>query len=150
MDLKNHISAAVEEIFASMVMMDVERSDDHLDVEKLRNTITSSVGLTGVRRGLLAIHFPIEVALAITSSFLMMDVTEINEDVEDAIGELANMVGGDFKSFLSEKGGDIDLSIPTTITGASYDFRSIAQTSRCLMSFSVAAGIFSVDCQLQK
>ena len=42
------------------------------------------------------------VAMTITGSFLGMDVEEMNEDVEDAVGELANMLGGDIKSALSE------------------------------------------------
>lgn len=37
---------------------------------------------------------PNKVAIAITSSFLGMAVEEINVDVEDAIGELVNMLGG--------------------------------------------------------
>lgn len=150
MDLETHISTAVKEIFSSMVMMEVTQTDEHLQVEKLKDTISSIVGLAGVEKGLLAIHLPVPVALAITSSFLMMEVTSIDEDVEDAVGELANMVGGEFKAFLSDNGGDIELSIPTTVSGESYDFRSIAETERHLISFSVEAGTFTVDCQHQK
>ena len=49
------------------------------------------IGLAGTHKGVLAIHIPNKVAMAITSSFLGMEVDEINEDVKDAVGELANM-----------------------------------------------------------
>lgn len=48
----------------------------------------------------------------ITGSFLGMEVEAINADVEDAIGELANMLGGNVKTILLENGRNINLSLP--------------------------------------
>ncbi|CAG37379.1 chemotaxis protein CheX [Desulfotalea psychrophila] len=150
MDLKGDIVSAVDAIFSSMVMMPVEPSDVALELEPLTKSISAMVGFAGARKGMIAVHMPQNVALAVTSSFIMMDVTEINEDVEDAIGELANMLGGQIKSVLAENGRDIELSIPTTISGQSYDFRSTGDNDRTVVYFKVDAGIFAIDCQLQK
>ena len=62
----------------------------------------------------------------------------------------ANMLGGQIKSVLAVNGRDIDLSIPTTISGQSYDFRSMGDNDRTVVYFKVDAGLFAVDCQLQK
>ncbi len=115
----------------------------------LTNTITGMVGLAGTHKGVLAVHIPHKVAMAITSSFLMMDVDEINEDVHDAVGEIANMIGGNVKTILSEKGGDIDLSLPSTITGSQYSFQSEKEVDKVIIDFDTGNGHFLVEMDLE-
>lgn len=148
--MQSHIQAAMAEIFASMVMMEIDVSETNLDLDApLKQSLTAIIGFSGTTKGLVALHMPKEVALAITSSFLMMDVDVINEDVKDAIGELTNMICGEVKNKLVTTGLEVELSIPTTIVGDSYDFRCGAETERLLTSFKVDAGVFTVDLQLQ-
>lgn len=150
MDIRDQIVSSTVEIFTTMVMMDVAVSDEICEkLKTLENTITGVIGLAGTHKGVLAIHFPIPVACAITTSFLGMEVTELNEDVEDAIGEIANMLGGNVKSILSEKGRDIDLSLPTTISGKEYVFQTIKSAERVAIPFRVATGSFVVELQLE-
>lgn len=148
--MQSHIQKAMAEIFASMVMMEIDVSETHLDLDApLKESITAIIGFSGTSKGLVALHVPKDVALAITSSFLMMEVAELNEDVKDAIGELTNMISGEVKNKLMSNGLSVDLSVPTTIVGDSYDFRCGADTERVITSFKVDSGIFSVDFQLQ-
>ncbi len=116
----------------------------------LKESISGVIGLAGTHKGVLAIHIPNKVAMAITSAFLGMDVIEMNEDVEDAVGELANMLGGNVKSILSENGRDISLSLPSTITGQNYDFQPTKEAERIIIPFHCAAGEFAIDLQLEK
>jgi chemotaxis protein CheX len=88
--------------------------------------------------------------MAITSSFLGMDVDEIGEDVEDAVGELANMLGGNIKTILSERGRDIELSMPSTISGREYDFQPTKEADRIAIQFVCEVGKFGVELQLEK
>lgn len=150
MEIRNKIITSVEEIFSSMVMMPVGLAEFTPEINPLVDSISAVIGFAGERKGLLAVHMPQSVAIAVTSSFLMMDVEEMNDDVDDAIGELANMLGGEIKSVLSENGRDINLSVPTTISGHSYDFQSLRSNERILVAFAVDAGVFCVDCQLEK
>ncbi len=99
---------------------------------------------------MLAVHIPHQVAFAITSNFLGIDIDEINEDVEDAIGEIANMLGGNIKSILSEKGRDIDLSLPSTVSGKEYGFQTIKGAEKIIISFDSDSGQFIVELQLEK
>lgn len=135
-----------------MVMMEVVASSDPVLEESVHNeSITGLIGLAGTYKGVLAIHMPNEVALAVTSSFLGMEVDEINADVEDAIGELANMLGGNVKTILSENGRDINLSLPSTISGKSYNFQLASEAAeRTVICFETAAGRFHVELQLQQ
>ena len=151
MDISGKIIDATNEIFSSMVMMEVTvKGDIQSTLAPLENSITGVIGLAGTHKGVLAMHFPKPVAMAITGSFLGMDVDEINEDVEDAVGELANMLGGSVKSILSTKGRDIDLSLPSVISGANYDFQPTREIERVVIPFQCDAGDFIVELELEK
>ena len=151
MDIKAKIIEAAIEIFSSMVMMDITVEAEAVnDSGKLHDTITGLIGLAGTHKGVLAIHIPHPVAMAITSNFLGMDVNEINEDVEDAVGELANMLGGSVKTVLAENGRDIDLSLPSTISGASYTFQPSKDVEKVVVRFGTPNGSFLVELQLEK
>ncbi len=150
MDIQDKMIEATKEIFSSMVMMEItvkEVMDNH---GALNDTITGMIGLAGTHKGVLAVHLPYSVAQAITSSFLMMDVEEINEDVHDAVGEIANMLGGNVKTILSEKGRDIDLSLPSTISGSQYSFQSDKQVDKVIIEFDTGKGTFIVEMDLEK
>jgi chemotaxis protein CheX len=98
----------------------------------------------------LAIHIPNQVAFDITGSFLGMEVSEINADVQDAIGEIANMLGGNLKTILSDKGKDIQLSLPSTISGDQYNFTSQAEVDQIILPFKAPSGTFFVEVELER
>jgi chemotaxis protein CheX len=150
-DISGQIVESTHEIFSSMVMMEVALSGEIKDsIPPLTDSITGVIGLAGTHKGVLAIHFPNTVAMAITGSFLGMDVDEVNEDVEDAVGELANMLGGSVKAILSAKGRDINLSLPSIISGKSYDFQPTQDVERIVIPFTCDAGEFVVELELEK
>lgn len=151
MDISGKIIEATNEIFSSMVMMEVSVTGPvQSKLPSLENSITGVIGLAGTHKGVLAMHFPHPVAMAITGSFLGMDVDEINEDVEDAVGELANMLGGSVKSILSANGRDIELSLPSIISGKNYDFQPTRDIDRVVIPFQCDAGDFTVELELEK
>jgi chemotaxis protein CheX len=150
-ELREKIIESAKEIFSSMLMMEITAGEDvNTESLPLTDSISGVIGLAGTHKGVLAIHLPHKVAIAITSSFLGMDVDEMNSDVEDAVGELANMLGGNVKSILSEKGRDINLSLPTTISGKHYDYQPNKDAERIHISFACEPGDFSVELQLEK
>lgn len=151
MELSEKIIESAKEIFSTMVMMEIAVNGDFQhDSIPLIDSISGVIGLAGTFKGVLAIHMPSKVAMAITGSFLGMEVDAINEDVEDAVGELANMLGGNVKAILSERGRDIDLSLPSTIIGKQYDFQPTREAERIIIPFSCSAGAFAIDLQLEK
>jgi chemotaxis protein CheX len=150
-EISGKIIESTHEIFSSMVMMEVSVNGDITDsMAPLTSSITGVIGLAGTHKGVLAIHFPKSVAMAITGGFLGMDVEEMNEDVEDAVGELANMLGGNVKAILSDNGRDIELSLPSVISGESYDFQPTRDVDRVVIPFLCDAGEFIVELELEK
>ncbi len=152
MDLCESITELTKEIFSSMIMLEVTpASETQEQGGVLEDNVTGTVGLAGTRKGILAIHFPSEAARNVTASFLDMPPDEVEGDVEDdAIGEVANMLGGGIKGFLSDNGRDIDLSLPSIIRGSKYTFNIKGNAQRILLPFSCDAGSFYVEFLLEK
>lgn len=150
-EISDKLIESTIEIFTGMVMMDVSVAGAAMQkIGPLKQSITGMVGLAGTHKGVLAVHFPKQIALDVTSSFLGMDVGEINEDVQDAIGEIANMLGGNLKTILSDRGRDIQLSLPSTIFGDEYAFSSQADAEQIILPFQAPSGIFFVEVELER
>ena len=150
-DLKGYVIHATKEVFSTMVMMDV--TDDFPVRESITHfqcSITGMVGLAGTYTGILSIHVPKPFAMKITSNMLGMDVTEVGEDVNDALGEIANMLGGYVKQILSKGGLDISLSIPTVISGEEYTVNSMSDSDCVIIPFTFEGTRFLVGLKLVK
>jgi len=150
-ELARYVIAATKDVFSTMVMMELE---DHYPlrepVTKLNCSITGMVGLAGIYSGILSIHCPQTLALRITSNMLGMDVEEAGEDMNDALGEIANMLGGHVKQVLSKGGLDLNLSIPTVISGESYSINCMADKDCVIIPFSWEGDGFLVGLTLRK
>lgn len=112
----------VREIFGTMVgLEDLLHLPVQIDpVTHFKDCVSSMVGMAGTYNGLVSLHMPSELAMRATSCMLGMEVTELNEDVNDAMGEITNMIAGSFKQHLSKGGQDIHISTPSVVFGKEY------------------------------
>jgi chemotaxis protein CheX len=90
--------------------------------------VTSMVGLAGELCGVLSVCCNRESAVVMASKMLGVDATETGEELADALGEIANMVAGNFKNKVSGLGDGCMLSVPTVVIGADYDVHSLADS----------------------
>ena len=149
--VREMIAGITKGVFSTMVMLDVvEEAPLDAPVLSFHETVTSMVGLAGSHSGILAIHCPKKLALLVTSNMLGMEVTEIDDDVNDAMGEIANMVGGDVKHIFSPKGGDLNLSIPTVIYGSDYALESMSSAESLVMPFVCGEDRFLLSFKIGK
>lgn len=120
--LSQQLMRDVKDIFGTMVgLEDLLHLPIQIDpVTNFTDCISSLVGLAGTYNGLVSLHMPSNLAIRATSCMLGMEVTEINDDVNDAMGEIANMIAGSFKQHLSKSGMDIQISTPSVIHGKEY------------------------------
>lgn len=104
-------------------MLGLELMHLPLEVDPLKHftdCISAMVGLAGSYNGLVSIHQPISLGTKLASVMLDMELEEGDQDVLDALGEVANMVAGNFKQHLSRGGLDVRLSTPSVATGHDY------------------------------
>jgi chemotaxis protein CheX len=150
-DMARHVIDATKEVFSTMVMMDLEESYPVLEkVNRFHCSISGMVGLAGTYTGILAIHCPQAFAMRIASNMLGMDIEEVGEDVNDALGEIANMLGGYVKLVLSKGGMDINLSIPTIISGEEYSINAMSESDCVIVPFTHEGEKFLVSLKLRK
>lgn len=146
-----YVIAATKEVFSTMVMMEV--SDDFPlkePVSRFKCSITGMVGFAGIYSGVISIHCPVDLALKVTSNMLGIDCDEVNDDLNDAIGEIANMLGGSVKQVLSKGGLDVKLSIPTVISGEDYTVNSLSDNDCVVVPFKVEGHTLLVGLTLKK
>ncbi len=79
-----------------------------------------------------------------------MEVEEINEDVCDAIGELANMLGGSMKAILDPSGSKVQISIPSAIHGEEYAVDCLADAESVTVPFTFDSQSFMVELQISQ
>ena len=64
--------------------------------------------------------------MKITSCMTNMHHELLDETVQDAIGEICNMLAGSWKSRVPELAADCGLSVPAVITGRDYNLHVLA------------------------
>jgi chemotaxis protein CheX len=140
---------ATQEIFDTMIMASVSA---HTPLqEKITNfdqTVSSVVGLAGDFQGLVGVHAGEDVACAIAGEFLESEFDEVNEEVKDALCELANMLAGSIKTNLTQQQYNVQISIPSVIHG-DYTMIIYSQAEWLMIPFEVDSGRFLVEVQLK-
>lgn len=107
------------------------------------------VGLAGTYNGLVSVHIPWPLAIKFTSLMLGMEVTEVDDDVNDAMGEVANMIAGSFKQHLSKGGSDIQLSTPSVVNGSDYMVTSGSNIENITLKFAANEQWFLVSLTIE-
>ena len=94
-ELSSLVITSTRETFSTMIMMEL-RDESPLteSVSHFHNSVSGMVGFAGVYTGSLSIHCPLSLARMITASMLGMECEEVDDDINDALGEVANMLGG--------------------------------------------------------
>jgi len=149
--LAGYVIDATREVFTTMVMMQPKDEFPLREpVSRFRCSITGMVGFAGTYHGVISIHCPVVLALKVTSNMLGVECEEVNDDLNDAIGEIANMLGGSVKQVLSKGGMDVKLSIPTVISGEDYTVNSLSDSDCVIIPFIVEEQKFLVGLTLKK
>jgi chemotaxis protein CheX len=90
--------------------------------------VTAMVGLAGQLCGVLSVRCTGKAAAMMASKMLGMDLDKVGPEISDALGEVCNMVAGNFKNKVSGLSEGCMLSPPTVITGNDYSLHSIADS----------------------
>jgi chemotaxis protein CheX len=136
-DIIAMVRSATHEVFATMMGLALEEGEPHCDHAALapREGIVALVGLAGDWIGTGSLSCSAEMARNLSGSFLMQEFTSVDEEVLDAMGEIANMIFGNVKTALEERLGPMGLSIPTVIFGRNITTRSIGKSDWNVVPF---------------
>jgi chemotaxis protein CheX len=144
----NAVQAATQDVFSTMLGLEVVAAPHYTEVRDPgpSDGIIAVIGMAGAWVGTASICCNAAMACRISSSMLGMEYTEVNEDVLDAMSEIANMVIGNFKTTAEVHLGPLGLSIPTVIYGLNFSARTSAKEQWIVVPF--ACGADSVDVKI--
>jgi chemotaxis protein CheX len=90
--------------------------------------VTSMVGLAGQLCGVITVRCQEKTATLMASKMLGLPVEKVGQDFSDALGEVCNMVAGNFKNKIAGLSDGCLLSPPSVITGSDYSLHSLADS----------------------
>lgn len=121
MQMENEICQITESIWGSVLGVAVQRCALAEIPAKQEHTLAGCVQITGAWEGAVAVHCAVGLARQIAALMFSMDPASASiEELQDALGELVNMTGGNVKPLLAEP---CYLSLPTVVEGNNYTLR---------------------------
>ncbi len=110
-----------------------------------KGDVSALVGVSGDRTGTIAVSFTKPCAIALLRGMLGDDIQDLLSDLQDAVGEIANMISGQARAGMVELGLTLQGSTPTVIVGDNHMLRHISSSPVMAIPFSSAAGEFTVE-----
>jgi chemotaxis protein CheX len=117
---------STREVFELMLSSQLTSPEATPDLSSLG--VTAMVGLAGQLCGLLSVRCDEKAARLMTSRMLGVPLDKVGPEVSDALGEICNMIAGNFKNKIAGLGDGCMLSPPTVITGSDYDLHALAES----------------------
>ena len=140
--------------------MDALSTMAELEIEKTNLTVKSGegasydisgiIGLAGEVCGSVVLSFPRATAYKIVSKFLGERKLTLDDDVQDAIGELTNIVAGGAKRDLSQLGYGFKIGLPSVVVGPGHTVVRPKNAPTICVHFGSAEGEFVVEVCLKR
>lgn len=142
--------SATCEVFSTMLGVEAQAGEALAGGEpaSLHEGVFATVGLAGPCIGSGTLSLPSSLACQLAGQFMMSEYDQVNTEVLDAVGELANMIIGSVKTALEAEMGQIGLSIPTVLFGKNFVARSKDSAVRMSIPFDCGGAILHVGLQL--
>lgn len=117
------LQQAIQEVFELMLACSLEIPTEA--PPELGLDTTSIVGLAGELCGILTVRCSARTAARMAARMLGTDLERASPEKWDAVGEICNMVAGNFKNKIAGLGDGCMLSAPAVITGADYSLHAL-------------------------
>ena len=136
-DLEGLVTGAVAELFSTMLGMNMLPASLESGFSNGEAHIAGAVGFVGRLSGMVYAFTTVSFARRITATLLGLKEAEIEGDemINDAMGEMANMLVGQLKSRLSDRGMPCVLTIPSVVRGSNFSVEATTSTEGHIFSF---------------
>jgi chemotaxis protein CheX len=140
------LSEAAVEVFSTMLRMDLVAPPACRQNGKPAptNRVVTLMGLAGRWVGTGSICCSPEMARRISGQLLTSEFASVDQDVLDAMGEVTNMIIGNFKNSIEDLVGPLGLSIPVVIYGHNFTASSLHATEWTVVPFQCPGGQIEV------
>ena len=137
---RNDIFGLAESVFLSMLQLEVHSSG--VEITQNAQIITGAVYFAGAWKGAVLLQCSREQAFEFTARLMRIPApSSLDEDVQDAMGEVTNIIGGNLKPILP-RGSEI--SMPSVVEGYPTSLRICGSNPIIQLAFASALGVFWV------
>ena len=107
--------------------------------------ITGVMEMTGDFSGSISISFSEKGILDIVSTMFGEEMTELNDEIKDAVGEIANMISGQVTNKLGEMGNSLKVSLAEVVMGPGQPIAHLEDKPVVALPFKTRAGKFTIE-----
>lgn len=146
----NSFYKATKDVFQLMLDIDPQKEDLKV-VEDMVGSKDASVvlGVTGDLKGTILFSFPKDMTLEMIKIMSGMEMDEIDNFASSALGEIANIIGGNALTILTKKNYICDI-VPPQIFVGEYKSFSMANEKALLLSLITPIGAFDINIFLKE
>ncbi len=143
--------AVATEVFATMMgtAIQLDSPTESSTAESVGYGVISFLGLTGEWTGSGGLCCSADSACRMTSQMLSSEYTEVDDEVRDAVGEITNMIIGNFKNSISAETGPLAMSTPNVVFGRDLTTSSGGTNEWVIFPFSTADYSFRMMLRLK-
>lgn len=137
-ELVTRIAAATQDVFRTMLGSDAVPGAARLEEGGVGPTegVVALVGLTGPLVGTGSVTCTPNLACKLAAHMMMAEYDSVDNDVLDAVGEVANMIVGSLKTSIEDQCGAMWLSVPTVVYGRNFTTRSMGRHNWSVVPFT--------------
>jgi len=107
--------------------------------------VTGVIAISGQTQGSLAISFTRDCICHLVANMFGEAVETINQEVKDAVGELTNMISGDARRQLAERGLSLRAGIPEVYSGPGHKVEHTIYGPAIAVPFQTPGGDFTIE-----
>lgn len=137
--LVNMIVTASVSVFQTMLGMDVVAREPFCNRDAPGPTVgvLALIGFAGRWSGTGTLACNSAIACKIADALFMSEHTVVEDEVLDAVAEMANMILGNVKTELEDLFGTMYLSVPTVVYGRNFTTRSLGKKEWIVVPFDL-------------
>ena len=148
--LINPFIDATLNVLETMAQVTSEPGKPYLKTNDIaKGEVTGLIGLSGDINVSISVSFDRGSILKIVSNMLGEEMTEVNADISDAVGELTNMISGQARKGLEVIGTTYMAVIPTVISGKTHKINHSVNGPKIAIPFKTETGEFTIEVCLE-
>ena len=144
---RDELAKATCEVFE--VMMGTSLGEPAAENTQFVSDFAAMVGIAGSLCGLVSIHTTSDCAREMAAKLLGSPEVVSAEEVQDAFGELCNMIAGGFKARIVGLADGCAISVPTVIMGRDFALFSLANGEHYEVTYTLEGKLFNVTLDVQ-
>jgi chemotaxis protein CheX len=145
-DIARHFIKATTAILSTMASIAAAPGKPFVKkTQEATGDISAIIGVTGPKSGTISVSFSTDSATALVVGMLGEDVEDLDQDMQDAVGEVANMISGQARASLAEAGLVLQGSTPSVVVGKGHHIHHMTKAVVMAIPFTTEGGGFTVE-----